>query len=127
MNVRKHIDYSDMFAKLDTLVRANLSQMEMYYEIGRLVSDQQEKGAAVAAGEYLQSTFPEASGFSPRSLRRMREFYRTYVSDPEIMNEAMSLGWTQNIVILEADLTMQERLWYIRAALRFRWSKSILA
>ena len=126
MNVRKNIDYTDMFAALDTLLAASLSQMELYHEIGRLVNDRQEKGAAVAAAEYLQSTFPEASGFSPRSLRRMREFYRAYVSDPEIMNEAMSLGWTQNIVILEADLTVQERLWYIRAALRFGWSKSVL-
>ena len=126
MNIRKNIDYSDMFAALDTFMAANLPQVEMYHEIGRLVSDRQEKGAAVAAAEYLQSAFPEASGFSPRSLRRMREFYRTYVNTPVIMNEAMSLGWTQNIVILEADLTMRERLWYIRAALRFGWSKSVL-
>ena len=110
MNVKKHIDYSDMFAELDTLVRAKLPQMEMYYEIGRLISDRQEKGAAVAAAEYLHNTFPEASGFSSRSLRRMREFYRTYVSVPEIMNEAIFLGWTQNIVILETDMTAQERL-----------------
>ena len=126
VNVRKSINYSAMFAELDTLVGEKLPQMEMYYEIGRLVSERQEKGAAVAAAEYLQSAFLEASGFSPRSLRRMREFYRTYASDPEIMNEAMSLGWTQNIVILESDLTMQERSWYIRAALRFSWSKSVL-
>ena len=126
MNVRKNIDYSDMFAALDTLMAANLPQVEMYHEIGRLVSDRQEKGAAVAAAEYLQSAFPEASGFSPRSLRRMREFYRTFVNTPVIMNEAMSLGWTQNIVILEADLTMRERLWYIHAALRFGWFKSVL-
>ena len=65
MNVRKNTDYGDMFAELDTLVRAQLQQMEMYRETGRLVSDWQEKGAAVAAAEYLQSTFPEASGFSP--------------------------------------------------------------
>ena len=127
MNVRKNIDYSDMFMALDALVTANLPQMELCREIGRLISERHEKGAAIAAAEYLQNTFPETSGFSPRSLRRMREFYCAYASDPGIMNEAMSLGWTQNIVILEADLTMQERLWYIRAAIRFCWSKSILA
>lgn len=126
VNVRKNIDYSAMFAALDTLTEANLPQMEMYFEIGRLVSNRQEKGAAIAAAEYLQAMFPEASGFSPRSLRRMREFYRAYADAPEMMNEAMTLGWTQNIVILEAGLTMQERLWYIRAALRFGWSKSVL-
>ena len=49
MNIRKNVDYSVMFSMLDTLMEANLPQMELYYEIGRTVSNQQEKGAAVAA------------------------------------------------------------------------------
>lgn len=126
MNVRKNIDYSDMFAALDALMATNLPQMEMYHEIGRLVSDRREKGAAVSSAEYLQSTYPDMIGFSPRNLRRMREFYRAYADTPEVMDETMSLGWTQNMVILEADLTTRGRLWYIRAALRFGWSKSVL-
>ena len=85
MNVRKPIDYSAMFAALDTLMAANLPQMELYREIGRLVSGRPEKGAAVAAAEYLCSAYPDASGFSPRNLRRMREFYRIYESAPEVL------------------------------------------
>ena len=50
--------------------------MELYREIGRLVSGRTEKGAAVAASEYLQATYPAADGFSPRNVRRMRDFYR---------------------------------------------------
>lgn len=126
MNARKNIDYSAMFAALDTLMAENLPQMKLYCEIGRLITIRQEKGAAIAAAEHLQSRFPEASGFSPRSLRRMREFYRVYANAPEMMSEAMVLSWTQNIVILEAGLGMDERLWYIRAALRYGWTKSIL-
>ena len=110
---------------LSALVKPPSEEMTPYPFVWRLrrcscaVLPAVQKGAAVAAAEYLQNTFPETAGFSPRSLRRMREFYRIYESAPEIMNEAMSLGWTQNIVILEADLTVRERLWYIRAALRF--------
>ncbi len=37
MNVRKTVDYSAMFASLDALMAANLSQMKLYCEIGRLV------------------------------------------------------------------------------------------
>ena len=79
MNVRKATDYSAMFAALDKLVAAALTQMELYCEIGRLVSSRPEKGAAVAAAEYLSTTHPDATGFSPRNLRRMREFYRAYI------------------------------------------------
>ena len=109
MNVRKPVDYSAMFAALDTLMAADLPQMELYCEIGRLVSGRPEKGAAVAAAEYLCSAYPDASGFSPRNLRRMREFYRTYESAPEMLGEAMTIGWTQNVVIMEAELTPQEQ------------------
>ena len=70
MNVRKPVDYSTMFVALDTLMTADLPQMELYCEIGRLVSGRPEKGAAVAAAEYLCSAYPDASGFSPRNLRR---------------------------------------------------------
>ena len=38
----------------------------------------------------------------------------------------MRLGWTQNVVILEADLMLEERAWYIQAAERFGWSKLTL-
>ncbi|MDE6588908.1 MAG: hypothetical protein K2K53_00895, partial [Oscillospiraceae bacterium] len=123
MNVRRPTDYSTLFAALDELVAANLPQMELYCGIGRLVSDRPEKGAAVAAAEYLQATYPDAAGFSPRSLRRMRDFYRAYESDPKVMVEAMTIGWTQNIVILEAGLTLQEKAWYIRAVRQLGWSK----
>ena len=127
MNVRKPTDYSAMFAALDELMAANLPQMELYRGIGCVVSDRSEKGAAVAAAEYLQRACPDAAGFSPRGLRRMRDFYRTYESVPEVMAEAMTIGWTQNVVIMEADLSLQEKTWYIRAVQQYGWSKLELA
>ena len=74
MNVRKPVDYSAMFAALDILMAAELPQIELYREIGKLVSSRPEKGAAVAAAEYLSKAYPNAAGFSPRNLRRMRDF-----------------------------------------------------
>ena len=127
MNVRKPTDYSVMFAALDVLMAANLPQMELYRGIGRIGSGRPEKGAAVAAAGYLQGAYPDVTGFSPRSLRRMRDFYRTYESTPQVMAEAMNIGWTQNIVIMEAELTLQEKAWYIRAVRKFGWSKLELA
>lgn len=126
MNIRKPTDYATMFTILDTLMAAQLPQMEMYCEIGRLVSGRVEKGAAVAASEYLQAAYPAAEGFSPRNLRRMRAFYAAYEASPEIMRLAMNLGWTQNVAILERCGSSEERAWYIRAVLRFGWKKTKL-
>ena len=100
MNIRKPTDYATMFTTLDTLMAAQLPQMELYCEIGRLVSGRAEKGATVAASEYLQAAYPAAEGFSPRNVRRMRAFYSTYEESPDIMRLAMNLGWTRNVAIL---------------------------
>ena len=126
MNIRKPTDYVTMFTTLDTLMAAQLPQMELYCEIGRVVSGRSEKGAAVAASEYLQAAYPAADGFSPRNLRRMRAFYATYEKTPEIMRLAMELGWTRNVAILEECGSSEERAWYIHAVLHFGWKKAKL-
>ena len=126
MNIRKPTDYATMFAALDAAVAAQLPQTELYCEIGRLVSGRAEKGAAVAASEYLQATYPAAEGFSPRNVRRMRAFYAAYEESPEIMRLAMNLGWTRNVAILEGCGSSEERAWYIRAVLHFGWKKAKL-
>lgn len=126
MNIRKPTDYTTLFTALDAAVAAQLPQMELYCEIGRVVSGRGEKGAAVAASEYLQAAYPAADGFSPRNVRRMRDFYRMYGDTPELLAAAMRLNWTQNVVIMEAELTMDERHWYIRKAAESGLSKTEL-
>ena len=126
MNIRKNIDYSEMYKELDKLMEQQLPQMDLYCAIGKAVCQRTEKGAAVMASEYLNKNYPDAKGFSPRSLRRMRDFYRTYENHPVLLSCAMQLGWIQNVVIMEAELTMELREWYMNAAKQFGWSKTEL-
>ena len=58
MNIRKPTNYSAMYAVLDRLMVEELPQVELYFEIGRAVCARTEKGAAVAASEYLQAAYP---------------------------------------------------------------------
>ena len=126
MNIRKPVDYSEMYELLDKALAGMPAQMKLYTLIGQAVSTREEKGAAVAAAEYLQERYPDISGFSPRNLRRMREFYRTYSQSNNALELAMQIGWTQNVVILEAELSMQERVWYIRRVALYGWTKNTL-
>lgn len=125
MNVRKRIDYSRMYAAIDDVMAQSLPQMQLYCSIG-VVCTRSEKGAAVMASEYIIANYLDAKGFSSRSLRRMRDFYRTYENHPALLCRAMKLGWIQNVVIMEADLTMDLREWYIKAVEQFGWSKTEL-
>lgn len=118
MNIRKEIDYSTMHAALDLAVGMKLPQMELYCEIGKAICARTEKGAAVAAASYLSEQCPDMAGFSPRNVRRMRDFYRLYSDMPELLAKVLRLNWTQNVVIMEAELAVEARAWYIDEALR---------
>ena len=126
MNIRKAVDYSTMFAALEAVMDADLPQMELYCEIGKAVCARSEKGAAVAAAEFLKEQYPDMTGFSPRNVRRMRDFWQLYSGTPELLGEALHLNWTQNVVIMEAELPAEERRWYIRQATARNLSKAEL-
>lgn len=123
MNIRKIIDYTDMYTRIDEAMQAELPTMARYFGIGQAVAERPEKGAAVAAAEYIQKNWPDAKGYSPRNLRRMRELYRVYGDCPEAITLAEQIGWTQNVVILESDLDLSLLFWYMRATRQFGWSK----
>ena len=110
MNVRKPVDYSTMYRELTAILAQNLPQMIEIYAIGKVISQRPEKGAAVAAAEFLQANLPDRAGFSPRNVRRMRDFYRTYENDQTPLWLAMKIGWTLNVVIMEAELTRAQRM-----------------
>lgn len=118
MNIRKEIDYSAMHAALDLAVTQNLPQMEMYCEIGKAICARPEKGAAVAAASYLSERYPNMAGFSPRNVRRMRDFYRLYGDMPELLTKTLRLNWSQNVVIMEAELNSEARAWYVDEAIK---------
>ena len=92
MNVRKNIDYSKMYERLDLLMAKEQPQMDLYCGIGKVVCQRTEKGAAVMASEYLNKQYPDVKGFSPRSLRRMRDFYRTYENHPSLLSRDSECG-----------------------------------
>ena len=126
MNVRKPVDYGTMYRKLAAILAQNLSQMDEVYAIGKTISQRPEKGAAVAAAGFLQANFLDRTGFSPRNVRRMRDFYKTYENDQTLLRLAMKIGWTLNVVIMEAELTREIRKWYLEQARERQWSKAVL-
>ena len=115
-----------MYRELTTIPAKNLPQMIEIHAIGKVISQRPEKGAAVAAAEFLQTNFPDRAGFSPRNVRRMRDFYRTYENDQTLLRLAMKIGWTQNVVIMEVELTREARKWYLEQARAQQWSKVVL-
>ena len=123
MNVRKPVDYGTMYRELTAILGQNLPQMIEIYAIGKTISQRPEKGAAVAAAEFLQTNFPDRAGFSPRNVRRMRDFYRTYENDQALLQLAMKIGWTLNVLIMEAKLSRLQKRFYIYKAMTEKLSQ----
>ena len=127
MNVRKPVDYGTMYRELTAIISENLPQMREIYAIGKAISQRPEKGAAVAAAEFLQANFPDRTGFSPRNVRQIRDFYRTYENDQTLLRLAMKIGWTLNVVIMEAELTREQQIsWLQRAEVKKLSKKKLL-
>ena len=63
MNIRKPVDYGTMYRELTAILTQNLPQMDEVYAIGKGISQRPEKGAAVAAAEFLRRISLTAQAF----------------------------------------------------------------
>lgn len=104
----------------------NSQLMELYGFIGKNICEQGEKAFVVYLTKILAGHFPQLKGFSPRNLRRMRDFYKTYQTEPKLMKKAQNLSWTQNTVILECCENNEQRSFYLNLAKENNLSKLAL-
>lgn len=105
---------------------SNAELLTLYSTIGQCICEQGEKAFVVHLAQALAEQLPQIKGFSPRNLRRMRDLYRTYENQPELMRKAQTLGWTQNTVILDCCETDEQRVFYIALAVEKKLSKLAL-
>ena len=94
-------DYAPLLAEIEARVRtartraalaANRELLELYWDIGRLISEaQRTKGYGKQVVERLaldlQREFPGVGGFSPLNVWRMRAFYAAYADAKEILSQ----------------------------------------
>jgi len=75
----------------------------------------------------LRERFPNAKGYSPRNLKYMRAFAEAW-PDPEVVQGRLAqLPWWSQIALLEKLKTADQRLWYAAEAITNGWSRDILA
>lgn len=89
-------------------VRAiNRSLIGLYWSLGHLIVERQEAlgwGNAVVErlSADLKAEFPQMTGFSPRNLWFIKQFYETYAEAPELLKQLVSeIPWGHNILIMQ--------------------------
>ena len=112
--------------------KINSSIMQLYWNIGkRLSSDVSEKGYGSSVVKRLSADltleFPDISGFSPRNLWNMKNFYEFYkLADVKVQRCVALLPWRHNILIFSRIKSLKEAEFYIESALEFGWTRDIL-
>lgn len=114
-------------ARQRVLQAVNTQLIELYWQVGEYISrkiEQAEWGDGVVSqlADYLAQTQPGLRGFTRRNLFRMRQFYEAYRGDEKVSAVLTQLPWTHHLIILNQSKRPEEREFYLRLAIRERWS-----
>lgn len=106
---------------------ANRALVDLYWSIGqhisrRIAEEGWGRGTVEALAEAIQRRYPTISGYSASNLWRMQQFYETYRHQPELATLLRELPWSHNLAIMSRSKRDQEREFYLRTAIRERWS-----
>ena len=115
-------------AKQRTYSAVNSMLVELYWQVGAYIHNKLEsaawgEGVVDQLAKYLKSTQPGLRGFTRPNLFRMRQFYATYRDDEKVSPLVRQLPWTHNLIILSQSKTPEEREFYLKTAIREKWSK----
>lgn len=108
--------------------QVNTILIELYWNIGQYISTKTIKenwGKSVVKelSDYIQIQEPTINGFSDKNLWRMKQFYETYHKNEKLSPLVRELTWTNNLLILSASKSDEEREFYINISIKERYSK----
>ncbi len=116
-------------AKLRAIQAVNTSLIDLYWQVGEIISRKIEAaewgdGVVNQLAEHIAQTQPGLRGFTRRNLFRMRQFYETYNGDAIVSPLLTQLPWTHNLIILSQSKRPEEREFYLRMAVKEKWSSA---
>ena len=118
-------------ARLRTVMAANSAMVTLYWDVGGLILERQERegwGAKVIdrLSSDLCVAYPDMGGLSPRNLLFMRSFAAAYPDGQMVKQLVSQLPWGHVIRLLQRVKDPDTRHWYIKASLEHGWSRNIL-
>lgn len=106
----------------------NTALIDLYWRIGEIISRKIEAaewgdGTVDRLAMYIARTQPGIRGFSRANLFRMKQFYETYRGESIVSPLVRQLPWSHHLIILGQSKRREEREFYLRLAIKERWSK----
>jgi predicted nuclease of restriction endonuclease-like (RecB) superfamily len=104
----------------------NAELITVYWQIGKEIERRQtaegsERGRRTPGvirrlSADLRAAFPEASGFSPANLARMRSFAAAWPAEADLAHGVRDLPWGHIVVLLQQLADRETRDWYVQRA-----------
>lgn len=117
-------------AQYEALKAVNQQLINLYWDIGRSITEKQAEswGKAIVPtlSKELQEEFPGMGGFSTTNLWLMAQFYSEYHQDENLHPLVGVISWAKHIVILNKCSHSLERKYYTLATKKFGWTKNVL-
>ena len=110
----------------------NVALIDTYWAVGAHLSSRVAKGGwgkgvVRELSDWLLRQAPDLKGFSASNLWRMKQFYDVYADQPKLAALLRVLPWTHNLMILGQNKRPEEREFYLRLAVKAKWSSRELA
>ena len=103
----------------------------LYHHIGlKIIESQSHQGWGAKVidqlSKDLRREFPEIKGFSARNLKYMRKFAQDYPHCEFVQEVLAQLTWYHNVTLMDKISDKKIRLFYIKNAIEYGWSRSIM-
>ena len=113
-------------ARNNALRAANSELINLYWEIGKYISERTQKegwGKSTVAqlAQFIQLQDSNSKGFTDKNLWRMKQFFETYSDTPKLATLWRELSWSHNRLIFPLKNEM-EREFYLRLSIKERYS-----
>jgi predicted nuclease of restriction endonuclease-like (RecB) superfamily len=129
----KHAEFAEILriihaGRARAFEAVNVALIDTYWGVGAHLSRKVSeagwgKGIVQELATWLAAQVPDLKGFSSSNLWRMKQFYEVYQNDENLAPLVRQLSWTHNLIILGQSKQPEEREFYLRLAVRAKWSK----
>ena len=114
-------------SKHKAITTVNKLLIDLYWFIGGHITGLQEKGkwgdgVVEKLSQDLRMKYPDMNGFSIQNLWYMKKLYLTYRDKPILQTLSGELSWSNNVLILDKNKTIEEKEFYLKMCLKERWS-----
>ena len=114
-------------AKERIVKTVNTEIIDLYWQIGKEVSEQAKNGGwgksvVEELSNHITANFGNMRGFSPQNIWRMKQFYETYKNSQILSTLLRELSWSNNLLVMNRAKTEEERLFYIKLAIDEKYS-----